>query len=167
MYICIYFVRNALCLKFFWSHRTACGILVPQPGNEPGPSAMRAWSPYHWIPRDSWFYIFVSLLLFKIFIYFWLCMLFSSWGAWTSSGFSYWEPQALGYMGSAVAPPRLWSTGWVVVVHGLSCFVACGIFPDHELNLSLALAGRFFTTEPPGKPLSLYIFIFKFGWPSF
>ena len=24
-----------------------------------------------------------------------------------------------------------------------------------------ALAGRFFTTEPPGKPLSKYIYIFK------
>ena len=95
-------------------------------------------------------------------------MLFSSGHAWTCSAFSYWEPQApntwaLGYMGSAVVPPRLWSTGWVVVVHGLSCSVACGIFPDEESNLSLALAGRFFTTETPEKPLSLYIFIFKFG----
>ena len=28
----------------------------------------------------------------------------------------------------------LWSTGSVVVVHGLSCPGACGIFPDQGLN---------------------------------
>ena len=30
---------------FFWSHYTACGILVPQPGIEPGSSAVKAQSP--------------------------------------------------------------------------------------------------------------------------
>ena len=41
------------------------------------------------------------------------------------------------------------------LVHRLiSCFMACGIFLDQGLNLCyLALAGRFFTTETPGKPL--------------
>ena len=30
----------------------ACGILVPQPGIEPGPPAMKAQSPNHWIARE-------------------------------------------------------------------------------------------------------------------
>ena len=34
-------------------------------------------------------------------------------------------------MGSAVAVPRLWGTSSTVVAQGLSCPVACGIFPDH------------------------------------
>ena len=36
-----------------------------------------------------------------------------------------------------VVAPRLQSTGSVVVVHGLSCSTACGIFLDQELNLCL------------------------------
>ena len=41
----------------------------------------------------------------------------------------------------------------VVVVHRLSCPVACGIFPDQESNLlSPALAGGFQSTAPPAKP---------------
>ena len=44
-----------------------------------------------------------------------------------------------------------------VIVHGcerLSCPTACGIFPDKGLIPSPALAGGFFTTEPPhqGSP---------------
>ena len=38
------------------------------------------------------------------------------------------------------------------MTHGLSCSEACGIFLDQGPTLSHALAGRFFTTEPPGKP---------------
>lgn len=35
---------------------------------------------------------------------------------------------------------------------GLSCSETCGIFPDWGLNpLSLALGGRFLSTESPGK----------------
>ena len=41
----------------------------------------------------------------------------------------------------------------VVVVHRLSCPVACGIFPDQESNLlSPALVGGFPATTPPAKP---------------
>ena len=37
---------------------------------------------------------------------------------------------------------------------GVGChFLLQGIFPTQELN-----AGRFFTTEPPGKPIFLYAF---------
>ena len=43
--------------------------------------------------------------------------------------------------------------GSVVVAHGLSCSVACGIFPDQGSKpVSTALAGGFLTTVPPGKP---------------
>ena len=36
------------------------------------------------------------------------------------------------------------------MVHGLSCSLARGIFPGLE-SVSLALAGGFLTTAPPGK----------------
>ena len=39
--------------------------------------------------------------------------------------------------------------GSVVVVQGLSCSAACGIFPE---PMCPELAGRFLTTAPPGKP---------------
>ena len=44
---------------------------------------------------------------------------------------------------------------------GVGCYALLqGIFLTQELNLSLltspALAGRFFTAEPPGKPKSTY-----------
>ena len=32
---------------FFWLCLTACGILVPQPGIDPVPPAVEAWSPNH------------------------------------------------------------------------------------------------------------------------
>ena len=40
------------------------------------------------------------------------------------------------------------------MTHGLSCSRACGIFLDQAGNepVSPTLAGRFFTTEPPGRP---------------
>ena len=40
-------------LFFFWPYCTACRILVPQPGIEPGPSAVKVWSPNHWTARNS------------------------------------------------------------------------------------------------------------------
>ena len=37
----------------------------------------------------------------------------------------------------------------IVVAHGLSCFAACGIFPDQRWKpVSPALSGRFFITVP-------------------
>ena len=41
---------------------------------------------------------------------------------------------ALGMRASVVVACGLQSTGSVVVVHGLSCFTACGIFPDQGSN---------------------------------
>ena len=46
-----------------------------------------------------------------------------------------------------------WRTGSIVVVPRLSCFVACGIFPDQ--TSVPALQGRLLTTGPSGKPPNL------------
>ena len=64
-----------------------------------------------------------------VFIYFWLCCVFS----------------ALRGL-SLVAG----SGGYSLVEHGLSYSMARGISLD-RVSVSPALAGRFFTTEPPGK----------------
>ena len=37
---------------FFWLRCTACAISVPPPGIEPVPSAVKAWSPNHWIAGE-------------------------------------------------------------------------------------------------------------------
>ena len=36
---------------FLWPSHVACGILVPRPVIEPGPSAVEAQSPDHWITK--------------------------------------------------------------------------------------------------------------------
>ena len=41
--------------------------------------------------------------------------------------------------GSVVVAPRPQSTGSIVVVHGLTCSTACGIFLNQEWNLCLLL----------------------------
>ena len=55
-----------------------------------------------------------------------MCSDSSCCGAWT-----------LGTWASVFMAPRLSSTGSVVVVHRLSCSVACGVFWDQESNLCL------------------------------
>ena len=47
------------------------------------------------------------------------------------------EHQLQGMWASVVSTPGIYSTGSTVVVHGFSCFSACGIFPDQGLNLCL------------------------------
>ena len=47
------------------------------------------------------------------------------------------EHRLEGTQASAAAAPRLWSTGSIAVAHGLSCSVACGVFPDEGSNLCL------------------------------
>ena len=42
-------------LWVFLIHHTACGILVPQPGIEPGPPTVEAQNPSHWVPQDTEF----------------------------------------------------------------------------------------------------------------
>jgi len=91
-----------------------------------------------------------------------VCRLFSSceWGLLSScgmrasrcSGFSCHGVWALGFSSS------------VVGVRGLDCSGAwaCGIFLDPGIEpVYSALAGRFFTTEPPGKPrMKFYLKVF-------
>ena len=63
------------------------------------------------------------------------------------------EHRLYGAQASVVVAPGLWSTGSLVVVHGLSGSVVCGIFLDPRIEpTSPALSGGVFTTEPPGKP---------------
>ena len=111
-------------------------------------------------------YIFSSLSLFfakcylNLFIYFylWLCWVFVSVrglslvvasGGRSSSrcvGLSLSQPLLLRSTGSRHA-------GSVIVAHGPSCSAACGNLPRPGLEpASPALAGRFSTTAPPGKP---------------
>ena len=66
-------------------------------------------------------------------------------------GFSCVEHGLQGARASAVAAPRIWSTGsGAVVLSYSSAHPGPGIEP-----VSPALASRFFTTEPSGKPLKL------------
>ena len=62
-------------------------------------------------------------------------------------------------MGSVVAAPGLQSSGSVVVVHGFSCSACVGSSGTRKDPVSPALAGGFFTTEPPGQPPFVYISI--------
>ena len=50
--ICLFFFFNFLIIFFPQPCHAACGILVLQPGMEPGPSAMRARSPNHLTTRE-------------------------------------------------------------------------------------------------------------------
>ena len=43
---------SSLHAVFSWPSCIACGILVPGPGIEPMPSAVKAWSPNHWTARE-------------------------------------------------------------------------------------------------------------------
>ena len=92
------------------------------------------------IPQPT-FLFFLNLILINLFfyIYFWLCWVFISVqglslvaasGGHSSSrcaGLSLSRPLLLRSTGSRRA-------GSVIVAHGSSCFVACGIFPDQGSN---------------------------------
>ena len=45
---------------FFFGRCTACGILVPRPGIEPGPSAVTAQSPNHRTAREFPMVVFLT-----------------------------------------------------------------------------------------------------------
>ena len=48
--------KGGVCLVFFFQFfffcHTVCGILDSQPGTEPVPSTLEAWSPNHWTARE-------------------------------------------------------------------------------------------------------------------
>ena len=57
-------------------------------------------------------------------------------------------------LGTLVAAAGLSGTGPVAAAHELRCSVTCEIFLGLGIEpMSPALAGRFFTSEPPGEPL--------------
>ena len=74
---------------------------------------------------------------------------FNAWASYCGS-FSCCRVRALGHGGSSSSV-----SGSVAVAHGLCCSTAFEIFQDQGPNLcSPALAGRFLTTRPPGKPIT-------------
>ena len=48
------YLSTYVCMQvyIYLLHRTACRILVSQPGIKPGPPAVEAWSPNHWTTRE-------------------------------------------------------------------------------------------------------------------
>ena len=108
-----------------WAPAHLCGFCAPLKG------ASFCQACWEW---NSFFLFFI-----KLFIYFWLCWVFVSVrglspvaasGGHSSSrcaGLSPSRPLLLRSTGSRRA-------GSVVVAHGLSCSVACGIFPDQGSN---------------------------------
>ena len=97
---------------------------------------------FHWWSREILFFFFLKVILnlfIYLFIYFWLCWVFvsvrglslvvASRGHSSSrcTGLSLSRPLLLRSTGSRC-------TGSVVVAHGPSCSVACGIFPDQGSN---------------------------------
>ena len=57
------------CLFVFWLCLVACRILVPQPGIEPRPSAVKAQSPNHWTAREFPSFYFFFLNVFYLFLF--------------------------------------------------------------------------------------------------
>ena len=66
----------------------------------------------------------LSLVAVACFSLWWFLLLWST-GLWAS---------VMAAGGSILGAPRLWSSGSIVVVHGLSCSTACGIFLDQGSN---------------------------------
>ena len=58
-------------------------------------------------------------------------------GASHCGDFSCWRAWALGHVEFSSCNSKLQSKGSIVVVHGFSCLVVCGIFSDQGLNLCI------------------------------
>ena len=123
LFILFYFI--------FWPRCAACGIIVPRPGIEPGPSAVKARSPNHWTPGEflkhpHFILFFLALFSFFFFLaglglhcYAWAFL--SLWSAGATlrcgaqasqcGGFSCCRARALGVWASVVAACRLSSCG--------------------------------------------------------
>ena len=79
-----------------------------------------------------------DILLFFFFLKFLACWVFVNGCrpliAVVSLAVEHWLQGVRASVVAAREAPRLWSIGSVVVVHGLSCSTACGIFLDQGLN---------------------------------
>ena len=142
-----------------------CSILVPQPGIEPISSALKVVSS-HWTAREipAHFFFFFNCLFLAVLS---LCCFFSSCSeqrllsrcnCWLLIvAFLVVEHGLQSLRASVVAALGLQSTDSVAVVPRLSCSVVYGIFAESGIRpMSAALAGRFFFTEPAGKPSFLF-----------
>ena len=68
-----------------------------------------------------------------------------------------WAQGHAGLLSCSSWAPRLWSTSAIIVVHSLGTILLHGTWGHPRSGTELmspALAGGFFTSEPPGKPLS-------------
>ena len=101
----------------------------------------------------------------NLFICFWLCWVSAavhtvySAPASHCGGFSCFRAWALGHSGSVVA--AVWAVEHWLTSVGARAQLLCGTWelPRSGIELvSPALAGGFFSTEPPGKPLDQYSF---------
>ena len=138
---------DKLCFLFLFTFghcEPPCKILVPRQG----------WNPRSCLGSTE------SLFLF---IYFWAVFGLGSCSGlfffWPVTGASGDYPLVAEHglpiaVACPVAEPGLGGTrASVVSAPRLCCSKGCGIFPDQGIkSLSCASAGRFFTTEPPGKP---------------
>ena len=122
-----------------------------------------------------WYNLFNSI--FKLFIYFCLCWVFIAmqpcrvtflqvrqsirgYSLVTVRGHHLLLSRLQVALALVVAAPGLQSTGSIVEVHGLRCRGIWDLPRSGIKSVSPALAGRFFTTEPPRKPV-LIVFDLK------
>ena len=152
----------------YWS-----GLPFPSPEDLPDPGSLLHCRQilYHWAVGEAILFTFFISNLFYLFLAVMclrccpgflelrrveapLCC-----GAWASlcGGFSCCRAPTLGAQAPAAAAPGLWSTGSVVVAHGLSRSTACEIFPDQGSNPCLCL-GRW---SHQGNPHTFYLHIIK------
>ena len=118
-----------------------CGTqdLVPRPGIELGPPAWGAWILTHWTTREVPYHGFFFIIIINLFLSFWLLWVFVAacrlslvaasrgYSSLWCTGFSLRWLLLLWSTGSR-------RTGSVVVAHGLSSSVTCGIFPNQGSN---------------------------------
>ena len=88
---------------------------------------------------------------------------FSSCGAWAShcSGFSRCRAWVLGCVGFRSCSSQVREHRLIVVAHGFSFSLACGIFWTRNWTHVSCIGRWIFTTEPPGKPYFVH-FVFCF-----
>ena len=98
-----------MCISLFWPWWSTCGILVPWPGIEPGPSAERAQSPNHWTTREVPQYV---LFISTHHVVFPVCVSPPDWAPWHLNLLSiFLSPTASPVPGSEQASKK-WMTEW-------------------------------------------------------